>query len=102
MLRDDQIAVIALIFGPEIVFEKVYESAGCKACGGTGATGRIGVFEIMQMNTELRDATIQKTTARDLFTLAVTHGMLPLLDDGIRKASEGIVHVDEVLALATE
>jgi type II secretory ATPase GspE/PulE/Tfp pilus assembly ATPase PilB-like protein len=102
MLRDDQIAVIALIFGPEVVFEKVYESAGCKACGGTGATGRIGVFEIMQMNTELRDATIQKTTARDLFTLAVTHGMLPLLDDGIRKASEGIVHVDEVLALATE
>jgi type IV pilus assembly protein PilB len=74
-----------------------YESVGCKKCNGTGAIGRIGIFEIMQMNTGLREAVARKASARELRSLATSNGMEALCVDGLKKAARGLVSVSDVL-----
>jgi type IV pilus assembly protein PilB len=101
-LRKDQEILISLIPGPVCVFETNYESLGCSACSGTGRFGRIGIFEIMPMNSTLREATIRKASGRELYELALEQGMLPMLHDGIQKAAAGLVSLDEVLALMSD
>jgi type IV pilus assembly protein PilB len=101
-LRKDQKALIALILGPKLTCHEQYESAGCETCSGTGISGRIGIFEILKMNTEIREAVMHKVSARKIYSLALENGMIPLLHDGIRKAAEGTVNLDEVLALLSE
>jgi type IV pilus assembly protein PilB len=101
-LRKDQKALIALIPGPRFICRERHESTGCETCSGTGISGRIGIFEILKMNTEIREAVMRKVSAREIYSLALGSGMIPLLHDGIRKAAEGTVNLDEVLALMSE
>jgi type IV pilus assembly protein PilB len=79
-----------------------YESKGCERCKYSGTVGREGVFEIMQMNTELREAVRSTASRHDLRTLAIEHGMTSLLHEGIAKAHAGLVRLDEVLSLHSE
>jgi type IV pilus assembly protein PilB len=101
-LRQDQKALISLIPGSPLVCTEQYVSEGCTSCSGTGVSGRIGIFEILQLNTSLREAIMRRSSARELYALALENGMNSLLHDGVRKAAEGSVNLDEVLALMSE
>jgi type IV pilus assembly protein PilB len=101
-VRKDQKSLISLIPGPTIYCNEQFESLGCNDCQQTGVSGRIAIFEILIMNTSLREAVTKKTSGKELYTLALEQGMLPLLHDGIRKAAEGSVSLDEILLLMSE
>jgi type IV pilus assembly protein PilB len=101
-LREDQKALIALVPGPPLVCLEQYVSSGCSSCNGTGVCGRIGIFEILQLNAALREAIMRRASVRELYALALENGMTSLLHDGIRKAAEGSVNLDEVLTLMSE
>jgi len=74
---------------------------GCDACKGAGYSGRIGVYELLVVTDEFADLTSRNPTLGDLRKLATQQGMMPLLQDGLRKAAEGITSLDEVLRVVS-
>ncbi len=75
---------------------------GCKECRGRGYRGRIGIFEVIFMNEELRDLTLQHVSTSELRRLAVKLGMRSLREDGWQKVTKGMTTIDEILRLTQE
>ncbi|TWT99958.1 Type II/IV secretion system protein [Botrimarina colliarenosi] len=69
---------------------------GCNNCGGSGYRGRLGVFELMTMNSRVRELTFQGASTQEIGKEARRLGMTTLYDDGIRKVCMGITTLDEV------
>lgn len=70
---------------------------GCAACGNTGYIGRKGIFELMNVNDDLRQMIYTGSSSTELRTEARALGMRTLREDGLRKAADGITTVSEVL-----
>jgi len=77
-----------------------YAAMGCAACRSTGYSGRRGVFEIMDANTEMRDLIARNPSSDEARELALRHGMSSLLSDGIRRVNEGLTTLEEALRCA--
>ncbi|MDI6731574.1 MAG: ATPase, T2SS/T4P/T4SS family [Candidatus Margulisbacteria bacterium] len=70
---------------------------GCKACKETGYRGRIGIFELLLPDENIRKMVTDKASADEISRYAVEHGMKTLYDDGIEKVKAGVTTLDEVL-----
>ncbi len=81
----------------ELAGRKFFKGAGCEYCNGTGYKGRIGIFELMIMNDDLRSMIMQNTSTDELRDEARKHGMTPLRDAGLQLAFDGLTTLDEVL-----
>jgi len=84
----------------ELDGKSVYHGAGCKRCGGTGYRGRRGIFEMVVMNTELRDLAFKKSTASQLRAAARAAGMRTLVEDGRAKILEGVTTPEDLLRVS--
>jgi len=85
---------------PEKIGDRqMYRAVGCDACQGIGYKGRVGIFELFEMDTSLRDLTFRGGSTLDITNQArVSGGLVTLLDDGVRKVLRGVTTLDEVLA----
>jgi len=81
----------------ELAGRKFFKGSGCENCNGTGYKGRIGIFELMIMNDELRTMIMQNTSTDELRDEAKKFGMTPLRDAGLQLAFDGLTTLDEVL-----
>ncbi len=81
----------------EMEGKKFFRGRGCEACNNTGYKGRIGLFELMILNDDLRDMIIRNATTDELRDSARRYGMVSLRDSGLDMAAEGITTLDEVL-----
>lgn len=77
--------------------KKFFRGRGCDNCNNTGYKGRVGLFELMVMNDDLRDAVMRNVTTDELRDKAASFGMITLRSYGINFVYEGITTVDEVL-----
>jgi len=86
---------------PEVLIKntalKVYSAPGCKYCGNKGSRGRIGIYEMLKMTKELEKIIIEKPMESVIGQEAKRQGMLTMKQDGILKALEGLVSLEEVL-----
>lgn len=73
---------------------------GCEACAGIGYRGRRGVYEMMVLNSEMRDLAFQRSTVGKLRAAAIRAGMRTLLGDGKIKVLAGQTTADEVAKFA--
>ena len=82
---------------------EVWEGEGCEQCRGTGYSGRTGIYELLVMEPEIREAVLGDTTisAGRLQVLAREAGMKLLREDGLRVVAEGFTTVEEVLRVAS-
>jgi len=80
---------------------RVYKGKGCKLDYGTGYEGRIGIFEVMVMNEEIREAVMAKKDADVIYKIALKSGMKPMMEDGLEKVAQGLTTLEEVI-LATQ
>jgi type IV pilus assembly protein PilB len=90
---------------PEDVEGKIfYYGKGCDHCNGTGYRGRLGVYEIMQFNDELRDLVMNHASTAALRQVARKEGMKLLRENGLAAVYEGFTTLEEVAkeTLATE
>ncbi len=79
----------------------LYQPDGCPSCDMTGFYGRKGVFELMEMDTGLRDVVFKSGSASQLRERARASGkMTTLLDDGVRKVLGGLTTIQEILRIA--
>jgi len=81
---------------------KIYEPAGCKKCNPNGYSGRIGLYEILEMTPELSEIVLKEPTESRIKEEAFRQGMITMKQDGILKILEGVTSVEEVLRAAEE
>lgn len=75
---------------------KIYGPVGCDSCFNTGYRGRVGLFELMVMDDDLRKLFLHEAPSEQLRTLAIEHGMRTLREDAIDKVAEGITSLEEI------
>jgi len=80
----------------EIKGKKFYYGRGCSRCNGTGYKGRIGIFEIMVFNDEIRDLIMNRASTNVLRVAAQKTGMKQLRDNGLAALYDGITTIDEI------
>jgi type IV pilus assembly protein PilB len=77
--------------------KKVFRGRGCEVCNNTGYKGRVGLFELMIMNDELRDMVMVNASIDELRKTAQSYGMVTLREAGMNFAFEGTTTLDEVV-----
>jgi type IV pilus assembly protein PilB len=77
--------------------KKFFRGSGCENCNNTGYKGRVGLFELMIMNNELRDMIMRNASSDELRLAAVKHGMVTLRDAGLKECFEGVTTAEEVI-----
>ena len=76
---------------------RLYRGRGCEECSGTGYRGRLGVFELLEMNDRLRTLVVDRASASQVRAAAQEYGMRPMWHDGMQKALQGVTTVEELL-----
>lgn len=78
-----------------------YRGRGCEACHGIGLKGRTGIYEIFTMNPEIEKIILSEQVSEHVMQdIAVKHGMILMVQDGLLKAADGITTVEEVFRVA--
>jgi type IV pilus assembly protein PilB len=80
----------------EIKGKKFYYGRGCSRCNGTGYKGRLGMFEIMVFNDEIRELIMNRASTNVLRVAALKGGMRQLRDNGLSAIYDGITTIDEI------
>jgi type IV pilus assembly protein PilB len=95
-ITDDQLAELEMT-RDEMEGKKFYRGAGCNSCSNTGYKGRVGLFELMIMDDELREMIMQNAQADHLRNKAKEKGMVLLRDAGMDFMYDGTTTVEEVI-----
>jgi type IV pilus assembly protein PilB len=74
----------------------IYKGAGCGRCSGSGYKGRLGIFEMMQLNNEIRELAFARAPSNELRKAARAGGMRSLLEDGKLKIFKGLTTPEEI------
>jgi len=91
-------ALLELGYEPEEVDTlRVFRGAGCKVCNGTGYKGRVGLYEVMEITPEVKEAIIGNATAVELKRVAVENGMTTLRRSGLQKVRDEVTTIEEVV-----
>lgn len=85
------------VFGSNGHKIRAYQGKGCKACRNTGYSGRVGLFEVLEVTKDVRKLIIQKSDADIITKAAREEGMRTMLEDGLDKVSRGVTTIEEVL-----
>jgi type IV pilus assembly protein PilB len=70
---------------------------GCERCNGSGCKGRAGLYEVMEMDDELRELILVGASALELKKKAIENSMITLRRSGLRKVMDGVVSLEEVI-----
>jgi general secretion pathway protein E len=87
---------------PEGNIVPCFKGAGCPTCGGTGYRSRMGIFEMMELNDEIRQRIMRNEDASLLTAAARRNGMRTLREDGWQKIRFGRTTPDEVIRVTQE
>jgi len=75
----------------------IFRPVGCRNCRGTGYSGRLGIYELLETNDEIRQLANNRESTEALRKAAVANGMKTLRQDGWRKVARGVTTIDEVI-----
>ncbi|MEK7638329.1 MAG: ATPase, T2SS/T4P/T4SS family [Patescibacteria group bacterium] len=78
------------------------QGKGCAVCNHTGYRGRMGIYEVLEMNDFIREALMRRADAGEVKNIAIKNGMTTLLEDGFMKAVEGHTTIEEILRVIHE
>jgi type II secretory ATPase GspE/PulE/Tfp pilus assembly ATPase PilB-like protein len=78
-------------------FYRSQPTPGCPTCGGAGYKGRIGIYELFVLDSELADLVAEKAPVHQIRSAALAKGMKTLFDDAARKARLGLTSLEEIL-----
>jgi general secretion pathway protein E len=93
---------VAAIAGRSMDGVTLTRGAGCSSCRGTGYRGRVGIFELLTIADDVRDAIASRARRSTLRGLAANAGLVPLRTDGWRCAEAGLTTVEEVMRVVQE
>ncbi len=76
---------------------KTFKGKGCSTCNNTGYKGRIGLYEVMEVNDEIRELILIGASALELRKKAIEDGMITLRESGLHKIRAGLTSLEEVV-----
>jgi type IV pilus assembly protein PilB len=77
--------------------QKFYRGSGCDICRQTGYKGRLGVFELMELDSEIRELIVRRAPLADIESAARSIGMRTLKDDAFDKVLSGATNPEEII-----
>ncbi|HLF70126.1 MAG TPA: ATPase, T2SS/T4P/T4SS family [Actinomycetota bacterium] len=77
--------------------KRLVRGTGCNFCGGTGFEDRIGIFELLQVDDEMKQALVENPTHKNLRRIALRGGMHPLQHEAVQLVEAGITTLSEVM-----
>ncbi|HOJ71937.1 MAG TPA: GspE/PulE family protein [Syntrophorhabdaceae bacterium] len=80
----------------------LYRGRGCPVCRNTGYKGRVGTFEVLTVDDDIRELIVKKVSSEEIKNRAIENGMKTMKDDAIRKAILGITTLEEAMGLSQE
>ena len=80
----------------------VIRAAVASSCFGSGYTGRMGIFELMELGDEIRQLIMKNADAASITNVARRNGMRNLREDGWLKVMNGVTTPDEVMRVTQE
>lgn len=79
---------------------RLYRGKGCDACSHTGYRGRVGIYELLPISSEVQELIIARASSADISRAACRSGMQLMFDDGFIKAMAGMTTLEELLRVA--
>jgi type IV pilus assembly protein PilB len=76
---------------------QLFRGRGCDTCSGTGYKGRVGLYEVMEIEEDIKELILSGGSAYELREKAVENGMLTLRHSGLQKIRDGVTSIDEVM-----
>ena len=93
--------LISKEIGLESANDFFYQAKGCDKCNKTGYSGRIGLFEVLEMSPGIEELIIANASNKDIEDAAVKEGMTLLRKDALYKAVTGDITIEEALRVMT-
>jgi general secretion pathway protein E len=78
----------------------IFRPRGCDDCLQKGYSGRTGIFEILELDSQLKTAILKTHDSNQIMAEAVDRGMMTLMQDGLRLVLKGLTSIEEVLRVA--
>ena len=78
--------------------DTIWAAKGCDKCRNIGYSGRVGIYELLAVDDQLRDVIARNPNVSEFRRLCIERGMVALRDDGFRKVARGLTTVEEVLS----
>ena len=72
-------------------------AVGCDKCGGSGYSGRLGVYEMLMNSEKIEELTVRRASSEEIRRQARKEGMITLREDGLRKVLKGLTTLDELM-----
>jgi type IV pilus assembly protein PilB len=76
---------------------RLFRGRGCERCSNTGYKGRVGLYEVMEINDEVRELILSGASAVELRAKAIESGMMTLRGSGLQKIRDGVTTIEEVV-----
>lgn len=90
------------IAGRDPVKQKYYHGKGCEKCHNSGYRGRMGIYEVMEIDDDIRQLILRKTSSEEIRRVAIKNGMKTMLEDGFDKIASGLTSIEELLTTVRE
>ncbi len=94
--------LISKATGRNITKQKFYHGKGCDKCRQSGYRGRVGIYEVLEVNEKIRKLISKKTSAEEIREAAIDSGMISMFADGLDKIAAGATTIQEVLSAVKE
>jgi type IV pilus assembly protein PilB len=79
---------------------RLYKGNGCKVCNFSGYSGRLGIFEVLEMSESIKEAVLRKASNEEIMSLAIKNGMTTIAEDGVKKVFNGLTTFEEVMRVS--
>ncbi|MDP4008578.1 MAG: GspE/PulE family protein [Candidatus Peregrinibacteria bacterium] len=80
----------------------LYKGAGCELCAHTGYLGRVGIFEVLEVDDDIRELIMKNSDADTIKAKAVENGMTTMFDDAREKVLNGVTTIEEMLRVVRD
>lgn len=103
-LSDEELKTLSSVLPPKLFAgQHVFSyGKGCNVCDSSGYKGRIGIYEVMEMDDELRAAIVRQADASEIRRIALKNDMNTMIEDGFQKVLKGITTIEEILRVIHE
>ena len=79
-----------------------FQGEGCRRCGDTGYKGRQGIYEVLEITSDIVTMVNKRAEADEIAAQARKNGMITMIEDGLIKAKMGVTTINEILRVTKE
>jgi type II secretory ATPase GspE/PulE/Tfp pilus assembly ATPase PilB-like protein len=81
---------------------KFYKAGGCERCNKEGYKGRMGIYEVLEVDDDMKKMISQKASSEEIEKVSRQKGMITMVEDGFAKAVQGLTSIEEILRVTRE